>query len=129
MGRRAVLPGEEREAEKQEAKKQEAEEREANEATIRKTDKAGTATAKKPPWPMPQYTNDTGFLRGAASANGTEHEVDLDDVYLLPRVHVRLLSLGKLKGQEWNIHLKDGGMGLRDREADVFAVVSRVDNV
>ena len=75
------------------------------------------------------YAYGTGYLRVAASANGIEREVDLDDVYFAPGVHVRLLSLGKLEGQGWDIRLRDGGMELRDREGDVFTIVSRVNNV
>jgi hypothetical protein len=50
-------------------------------------------------------------------------------IWMAPGVHVRLLSLRKLEGQGWDICLKDGRMELRDREGDVFAVVSRVNNV
>jgi hypothetical protein len=44
-------------------------------------------------------------------------------------VHVQLLSLGKLEGQGWDICLKDGGMKLCDQDGDVFAVVSKINNV
>ena len=75
------------------------------------------------------YAYGTGYLRVAASANGIEREVDLEDVYFAPGVHVRLLSLGKLEGQGWDIRLKDGEMELRDQEGDVFTNITRVNNV
>jgi len=39
------------------------------------------------------------------------------------------LSLGKLEGQGWDICLKDGGMELRGRERDMFAIVRKANNV
>ena len=35
------------------------------------------------------YTYGIGYLQVATSANGIELEVDLEDVYYAPRVHVR----------------------------------------
>ncbi len=37
--------------------------------------------------------------------------------------------VGELEGQGWDICLKDGGMELRGREGDVFAIVKKVNNV
>ena len=39
------------------------------------------------------------------------------------------MSLGKLKGQGWDVHLCDGGMELRNRDVDLFANVAKVNNV
>ena len=55
--------------------------------------------------------------------------MDAEGVYYTPRVHVRLLSLGELVGQGWDIRLKDSGIELRVREGDVFVIVRRVNNV
>ena len=63
------------------------------------------------------------------SANGLERVADLRDVYYAPGVHVRLVSLGKLEGQGWDIRLCDGRMELRNRDGDLFANVARVNNV
>ena len=65
----------------------------------------------------------------ATSGSGIECEADLQDVYYAPDVHVRLLPLGKLEGQGWDICLKDGGMEIQDRDGDLFAVVSKVKSV
>ena len=75
------------------------------------------------------YAYRTGYLRVASSASGIEREVDLEDIFFVPGIHVRLLSLGKLEDQGWDIRLRNGGMELWDREGAMFAIVSRVDNV
>ena len=46
-------------------------------------------------------------------SNGLERGVE--DVHYSPGVHARLVSLGKLEGQGWDVRLRDGGMELRDR--------------
>ena len=51
------------------------------------------------------------------------------DVYYAPGVHVRLVSLGKLEGQRWDVRLCDGGVELRNRDGDLFADVENVNNV
>ena len=63
------------------------------------------------------------------SAGSIKQEADLQDIYYAPNVHVRLLSLGELEGEGWDIHLKNGGMELWDWYGDLFAVVSNVSNV
>ena len=75
------------------------------------------------------YAYGSGTLRMATSANGLEREVDLEDVYYAPGIHTRLVSLGKLEGQGWDVRLRDGGMELRDRDGDLFADVEKVNNV
>jgi len=40
------------------------------------------------------------------------------DVYYAPGIHARLVSLGKLEGQIWDVRLRDGGMELRNRDGD-----------
>ena len=42
---------------------------------------------------------------------------------------MRLVSLGKLEGQGWDVRLCDGGMELRNRDGDLFADVEKVNNV
>ena len=69
------------------------------------------------------YAYGTGYQRVAAPANGFEREVDLDDVYFAPGVHVRLLLFGKLEGRVWDIRLNNGGMELRDRDPRKSIVV------
>lgn len=56
-------------------------------------------------------------------------QADLEDVYYAPGVHVRLLSLGKLEGQGWGVRFEDGCMVLKDRDGELFAIVSKVNNV
>jgi hypothetical protein len=51
------------------------------------------------------YAYGSGTLRVTTSANGLEREAELEDVYYTPAVHVQLVSLGKLEGQGWDIHL------------------------
>jgi transposase InsO family protein len=75
------------------------------------------------------YAYGTGTLRVAAPANGLEQEQDLEDVYYAPGIHARLVSLGKLEGQGWDIRLREGGMELRNRDGDMFANIERVNNV
>jgi len=65
----------------------------------------------------------------AVSVGGVEREADLEDVYYVPDVHVRLLLMGKLESQGWVIRLKDGAMELWDRLGDLFAVISKSNNV
>ena len=80
------MPGEEREAEKPRNKKPRNKKPKNEKPTRRplgRQTKPARPLQRNRQSPMPQYTNDTGFLRGAASANGTEHEVDLDDVYFV----------------------------------------------
>jgi len=50
----------------------------------------------------------SGHLWVATLVNGQEREVDLEDVYYAPRVHVRLLSMEKLEDQGWDF---DGTSG------------------
>jgi hypothetical protein len=75
------------------------------------------------------YAYGTGSLRVAPFANGLEREKDLQDVYYAPGVHARLVSLGKLESQGWDIRLRDGGMELQNRDGDLFANIERVNNV
>jgi len=71
----------------------------------------------------------SGHLRVATLVNGQEREVDLEDVYYAPRVHVRLLSMGKLEDQGWDVHLHKGGMELRDRNGGLFADIAKMNKV
>jgi transposase InsO family protein len=75
------------------------------------------------------YAYGSGTLRVATSANGLGREADLQDVYYAPGVHARLVSLGKLEGQGWDVRLRDGGMELCDRDGDLVANVAKVNNV
>src|SRR5258706_11347605 len=45
----------------------------------------------------------SGTARMAVSVGGVEREADLEDMYYIPDVHVRLLSMGKLESQGWVI--------------------------
>ncbi|SRR5258706_3155802 len=63
------------------------------------------------------------------SASGVKHAADLEGIYYTPNIHVQLLSLGKLEGQGWDIRLKNGGMELQDWYGDLFAIVSKANNV
>lgn len=58
--------------------------------------------------------------------NGIKCKVNLEDAYYVPGVHVQLLSLGKLKSQEWVVCLKDRGMELWDKRRDLFAIISSI---
>ena len=69
----------------------------------------------------------SGTARVSASVD--DCKADLEEVFYIPDVHVRLLSLGKLESQGWGIRLKDSRMELRDRRGDLFAVGSKVNNV
>ena len=53
----------------------------------------------------------------------------MDNVYYSPGVHAQLVSLGKLEGQGWDVHLKNGGMEVWDQDGDLFANISKVNNV
>ena len=53
----------------------------------------------------------------------------LEDVYYTPGIQVRLVSLGKLEGQGWDICLQDSGMVLRNLAGDIFADIEKVHNV
>jgi hypothetical protein len=70
-----------------------------------------------------------GTLRVMTSVEGINREVDLEDVYYVPGVHVHLLSLGKLAGQGWEVCIMDGGMELKDRSGELFAVVKKTNNI
>jgi hypothetical protein len=71
----------------------------------------------------------SGTLRVMTSVKGVDRKVDLEDVYYVPGVHVRLLSLGKLVGQGWEVRITDGGMELKDRSGELFAVMKKTNNV
>ena len=64
----------------------------------------------------------------ATSANGLERQSDLKDVYYAPGVHARLVSLGKLEGQGWDVRLCDGRMEVRNRDGDPFTNVAKVND-
>jgi len=69
------------------------------------------------------------YLRVVTLVNGQEREVDLGDMYYAPRVHIRLLSMGKLKDQGWDVRLRKGGMELRDRNGGLFADIVKMNKV
>ena len=69
----------------------------------------------------------SGMVQVSASVD--DHKADLEEVFYIPDVHVRLLLLGKLESQGWGICLKDSRMELRDRRGDLFTVGSKVNNV
>jgi len=71
----------------------------------------------------------SGCLRVATLVNGWEREVNLEDVYYAPRIHVRLLSMGKLDDQGWDICLRKGGMELWDCNGELFADIAKVNKV
>ena len=75
------------------------------------------------------YAYGVGTLQIMSSVNGLERQQELEDVYYAPGVHVRLVSLGKLKGQGWGISLQEGRMELQGQEGDMFASVEKVNNV
>ena len=75
------------------------------------------------------YAYGSGTLRVATSTSGLECEVDLQDVYYVPNVHARLVSLGKLEAQEWEVCIRDGRMEICDQDGDLFANVEKVNNV
>ena len=60
----------------------------------------------------------------ATSANGLERESDRQDVYYAPGAHARLVSLGKLEGQGWDVRLCEGGMEPRNWDGDPFTKVN-----
>ena len=64
----------------------------------------------------------------ATSANGLERESDLQDVYYAPGAHARLVSLGKLEGQGYDVRLCDGEMEPRNRDRDPFTNVAKVND-
>ena len=64
----------------------------------------------------------------ATSANGLERESDLQDVYYAPGAHAQLVSLGKLEGQGWDVHLCEGGVELRNRDGDPFTNVMKAND-
>ena len=49
------------------------------------------------------YAYGSGTLRVATSANSLGREVGIQDVYYAPEVHARLVSLGRLEGQGWDV--------------------------
>ena len=71
----------------------------------------------------------TGSLQVVSSVNGLERQGTLEDVYYTPGVQARLISLGKLQKQGWDIRIREDGMVLRDRAGDVFADIDMVNNV
>ena len=71
----------------------------------------------------------TGMLQIVSSVNGLEWQGTLEDVYYTPGVHSRLISLGKLQKQGWDIRIREDGMVLRDRARNVFADINMVNNV
>src|SRR5258706_7622333 len=75
------------------------------------------------------YAYWSGTVCITTSASSTKWEADLEHVYYPPDVDVRLLLLGKLEGQAWDIHLKDGGMELKVRDGDLFTITSKVNNI
>ena len=64
-----------------------------------------------------------------AYGSGTLQVADLRDVYYAPGLHARLVSLGEIEGQGWDVRLCDGGMELRNRDGDLFANIAKVNNV
>ena len=75
------------------------------------------------------YAYGSGSLHVSTMSSGQLEKAVLDDVYYAPAIHVRLLSLGKLEGQGWDIRLRQGSMELKDRHGDVFAHVPKVNNI
>lgn len=71
----------------------------------------------------------SGTTHVATSVNGDGHEVDLENIYYIPNIHVQLLSFRKLVGHGWEVCLEEGGMELQDWCRDLFAVVSKVNNI
>ena len=62
------------------------------------------------------------------SANGLGREADIQDIYYAPEVHARLVSLGELEAQGWDVRLCGGTMELRDRDGDLFAKIAKARN-
>jgi len=75
------------------------------------------------------YAYSSGDLRVATLANGLESEAVLQDVFYAPEVHARLISLGKLQRQGWEIRIWDGGMELRNQDGHKVADVEMVNDV
>ena len=50
-------------------------------------------------------------------------------MYYTPGIQVQLVSLGKLEGQGWDIHLQDSRMVLRNPAGDIFADIKKVHNI
>jgi len=71
----------------------------------------------------------SGHLWVVTLINGQEHKVNLEDVYYAPQVHVRLLSMGKLEDQGWDVCLCKGGMELRDHNGGLFADIAKTNKV
>ena len=71
----------------------------------------------------------TGMLQIVSSVNGLEWQGTLEDMYYTPGVHSRLISLGKLQKQGWDIRIREDRMVLRDRARNVFADIDMVNNV
>ena len=71
----------------------------------------------------------SGSLQVSVVTDGKARDIDIEDVYYTPKVHIHLLSLGKLKGQGWGICLKQGGMELTDGSGHVFIDIAKVNNV
>ena len=65
-------------------------------------------------------------IYGLRLVNGQEREIDLEDVYYAPRVHERLLSMGKLEDQGWDVRPR---MELRGRNGDLFTDIVKTNKV
>jgi len=78
-------------------------------------------------WPTTDRSLFTALdIYGLRLVNGQEREVDLEALYYAPRVHVWLLSMGKLEDQGWDIRLR---MELRDRNGDLFDDIAKANKV
>ena len=72
------------------------------------------------------YTYSSGVLH---VMTGQSRQAMLEDVYYTLKIHVWLLSLGKLDSQGWDIGFKQGSIELKDWSGDVFANVPKVKNI
>ena len=78
-------------------------------------------------WPTTDRSLLTALdIYGLQLVNGQEREVNLEHVYYAPWVDVRLLSMGKLEDQGWDVRLR---MELRDRNGDLFADIAKANKV
>jgi len=71
----------------------------------------------------------SGHLWVVTLINSQECKVDLEDMYYAPQVHIRLLSMGKLKDQGWDVHLHKGSMELWDHNGGLFADIAKTNKV
>ena len=75
------------------------------------------------------YAHGSGILRVTTTVNGLGRQADLEGMCYAPGIRARLVSIGRLTKQGWDVRISNDAMELWDQNGDLFVNVEMTNHV